>query len=146
MKLHTALATLALILATGTAMAEEKAKDPDVLARQGLMNKIAKSTKVLGDMASGKTEFSGPAATNAKKSLIDYAPKIPAAFEKQADDPKSEAKPNIWTDMDGFNAKAKGLGDAAGAIDVSSLETLKAGMGEIGGACKACHKEYRAKK
>ena len=36
------------------------------------------------------------------------------------------------------------LGDAAGAMDVASAETIGAGMGALGGACKDCHSTYRA--
>jgi cytochrome c556 len=30
--------------------------------------------------------------------------------------------------------------------DVSSLDGIRAGMGNIGGTCSACHKQYRMKK
>jgi cytochrome c556 len=43
-------------------------------------------------------------------------------------------------------AKGKALGDAAGALDVASAESIGAGMGAIGGTCKACHTDYRVQK
>ena len=41
---------------------------------------------------------------------------------------------------------AKALGDAAAAMDVASAETIGAGMGPLGGACKDCHTEFRVMK
>jgi cytochrome c556 len=58
----------------------------------------------------------------------------------------SEARPDIWMNTEGFAEKAKGLETAAGAMDVASIEGVQAGMGAIGGACKACHSDFRAKK
>ena len=43
-------------------------------------------------------------------------------------------------------ADAKALGDAAGAMDVASAESIGAGMGALGGACKDCHTDFRVMK
>ena len=45
-----------------------------------------------------------------------------------------------------FPGQGQGPGDAAGAVDVASAETIGAGMGAIGGACKDCHTSYRIMK
>jgi cytochrome c556 len=111
-----------------------------------LMSTVGASTKILGDMAGGKSTFDASAAAAAKAALIAAAVATPAAFEMEADDPVSEARPDIWMNMEGFVEKAKGLETAAGAIDVSSVEGIQAGMGAIGGSCKACHSDFRAKK
>jgi len=137
---------LGLALTAGVAIAKEGVQDPTVKARMDLMGSIGMNTKVLGDMAGGKAPFDAAAAEAAKTALVAAATQIPAAFETEADDPVSEARPDIWMNMEGFVEKAKGLETAAGAIDVSSLESVQAGMGAIGGACKACHSDFRAKK
>ena len=64
-------------------------------------------------------------------------------FEKAGVDPASESKPEIWTNWDDFVKKANDLNAAATALDASTLEGVQAGMGAIGGACKACHTAYR---
>ena len=72
---------------------------------------------------------------------------IEATFKDQgAADPASEAKPEIWANWDEFLGDAKKLGEAAGAMDVASAETIGAGMGALGGACKDCHTEFRVMK
>ena len=145
MKILIPAAIAALLAAASLAQADE-AKDPDVKARQGLMKMMAQSTKVLGEMAGGKAPYDAAKAAEAKATLVEHADAIPATFKSPADDPDSEAKRTIWSDWDGFTAKAGVLQAAAKAVDVSSAETIGAGMGDIGGACKGCHQEYRAKK
>ena len=101
--------------------------------------------KVLGGMASGDVAFDAVAAAAAVKALVDDAAAIPTAFKNQgAADPKSAAKPEIWTSWDDFLTGATALGTAASAMDASSLDGLKAGIGAVGGACKECHTEYKA--
>ena len=134
---------LGLVLAGGVAIAEEAAKDPTVIAWKELMGKNGAAAKVLGEMAGGKTAFDAAAAAAARDTLIADAKAIPAAFKTQAADPASGAKPEIWANWDDFVAKSVALNAAAEALDVTSVETIGAGMGAIGGACKACHSAYK---
>ncbi|MEI4471644.1 c-type cytochrome [Frigidibacter sp. MR17.24] len=131
-------------LALPAAAQPKEAQNPVVKARMDLMGTIRMNTGVLGDMASGKAAFDAAKAGTAKAALTEAAAAIPAAFEPQETDPASEALPAIWQDWDDFAADAKALETAAGALDTSSVETIKAGMGGVGGACRDCHGEYRA--
>ena len=133
----------ALVLIAGTAVAKDGVQDPTVKARMALMSTIGMNTKVLGDMATDRTAFDATAAAAAKTALMAASADIAAKFEPQATDPVSEAKPEIWTNWDDYVAKATALNAAATAIDASSLETIKAGMGAIGGSCRDCHSTYR---
>ncbi|MCW1918987.1 cytochrome c [Rhodobacter sp. KR11] len=143
MKFAAKLMVLGAIMAGGIAFAEG-ANDPEVKARQELMDSFGGAMKTLGDMAGGKVAYDAAAAEAAKKALVDGAAGIEAAFKNNATDPAGKAKPEVWTAWDDFVAKAGDLGTAAGALDVSSTETVGAGMGAIGGACKACHTAYKA--
>ena len=135
--------TVAGLIALGTIAAAQEATDPQVKARQALMSTIGKNTKVLGDMAGGKAPFDAAAAGMAKAALIEASARIPALFEPQATDPESEAKPEVWTNWDDYVTKAKALNTAVTNVDASSVETIGAGMGAIGGSCKDCHSTYR---
>ena len=139
---RTLIAALALATAS-VALAEGEPADPHVKAWSDLMKKNGGAVKVLADMAGGKTAFDADAASQAKETLVADSVMIPDTFKDQATDPASEAKPEIWTNWDDFVAKANALNTAATALDVASLDTLKAGMGAIGGACKDCHTTYR---
>lgn len=143
MKIAAKLMVLGAILAGGIAFAGG-ANDPEVKARQELMGTFGGAMKTLGDMAGGKVAYDAAAAEAAKKALVDGAAGIEAAWTNNATDPASKSKPEIWTAWDDFKAKAGDLGTAAGALDVTSAETIGAGMGAIGGTCKACHTAYKA--
>ena len=135
------------VLSAGAAFAEEKRTDPNAIARGELMTTIGKNTGVLGVMAGGKAAYDAAAAEAAKAAIVEAAGKIEATFKDQgAADPASEAKPEVWTNWEEFLADAKKLGEAAGAMDVASAETIGAGMGALGGACKDCHTTYRIMK
>ena len=133
------------ILVTGVAYAQDaEPTDPNAIARSELMKLVGQNTGVLGGMANGKEPFDAAKAEAAKAALIEAAGKIEATFAEQgAADPVSEAKPEIWTSWDDFAAKGAALKAAAEAMDASSLEGVKAGMGAIGGTCKDCHSTYR---
>jgi cytochrome c556 len=140
-------AVIGAILIAGAAFAEGDRTDPNAKARSDLMRVIGKNTGILGDMAGGKAAYDAAGAEAAKAAIVEAAGMIEAAFKDQgAADPASEAKPEIWTEWDDFLADAKMLGDAAGAMDVASAETIGAGMGALGGACKDCHTEFRVMK
>ena len=146
MKFLSKTVALCVILAAGAAVAKDGVTNPVVKARMETMDTIRVNTGILGNMASGKTAFDPAAATAAKTALAAAAAQIVAKFEANEDDPVSEAAPAIWQDFAGFTAKAEALVTAAEAMDVASLEGVKAGMGAVGGSCKACHEAYRAKK
>lgn len=141
MKLTTKAMVACFAMVASVAFAE--ATEENTVARQALMKTIGGNTKILGDMAGGKADFDAAAAEAAKAAIVAAAAEIGAKFETNATDPESKSKPEIWTNWDDFLAKAKALGDAAGALDASSVDGVKAGMGGIGGACKDCHTTYR---
>lgn len=135
---------LGLIMAGGVAFAQVKATDPDVIARQTLMDGNGAAIGLLAKMAKGEVAFDAAAAATAKATLVANAAAVPAKWKVNASDPASKSKAEIWTKMDDFTAYAGKFGTAAAAIDVSSLDGVKAGLGAIGGACKDCHTEYKA--
>ncbi len=140
-----AVPALSIALVAGMAVAKEGVQNPAVQKRQDLMDKQAGAAKTLGEMAAGKTPFDAAKAADAKATLEETAKQIPVVFEAEETDPKSDAKPEIWSNWDDYVAKADNLEQAALKLDVTSVETVQAGMSAVGGACSACHKEYRMK-
>jgi cytochrome c556 len=137
---------LAAAALAGGALLAQAATNDAVKARQDLMKGIGAATKVVGDMAQGKTPFDAAAAAAAKAELEARAAQIAATFETEATDPESEAAPEIWLAFDDFTGKADALVTAAAALDASSLESLQGGLRAVGGACGACHESYRLDK
>ena len=142
MKLSPQSVFLALILVGGVALAEG-AVDPDVKARQDMMAANGAAMKTLGGMASAKIAFDATAAEAAKQVLIANAAGTLVVFRNQASDPAGHASNSIWTAWDDFSAKAGDMGTAAAALDTTSAESVAAGLGAIGGTCKACHTAYK---
>ncbi len=143
MKSVTKMLIAGFALVATVAMAETESTDPTVIARQTLMKTIGMNTKVLGDMAGGKAAFDVTAAEAAKVAIVAASAEIAAKFEPNVTDAGSEAKPDIWTNWEDFTTKGMALNAAATALDASSVESIGAGMGAVGGACGACHKAYR---
>ncbi len=142
MKLTTKAMVACFAMVASVAFAE--ATEEHAVARQALMKTIGGNVKILGDMAGGKADYDAAAAEAAKAAIVAAAADISVKFETSSTDPDSKAKPEIWTNWDDFVAKGQGLADAINALDASSLDGVKAGMGAVGGACKDCHSTYRA--
>lgn len=147
MKLNLKVVMITAALAATVAYAEGTRTDPNAIARAQTMGAIGGGMKVLGGMAKGEVAYDAAAAQAAQAAIIAAAATIPTNFMTQgAQDPASEAKPDIWANWDDFVVKATALSVAATALDVSSMETIGAGLGAVGGACKACHTANRMSK
>ncbi len=137
--------TCLLILATPT-LAHNGVKDPQVMARMMAMESIGDAFKTLVSMAKNETPLHQAKARMARDTIVTHSGKITALFEDPADDPKSEALPEIWANWEDFSARAEKLTTAAKALDFKDRATLADTLGAVGGACRACHKPYREKK
>lgn len=143
---HRPLFALAAALIAGTALAHQGVKNPVVLDRMQLMTGVKDATGTIGGMVKGAIPFDADRAAQARAALIAYAQDIPAHFEAQETDPKSEAKPEIWTDWDGFLKAASDMEVAARGIDTTTPEGLAAGLRQLGASCSGCHQPYRISK
>ena len=143
MKLTTAMFSICLIGFASHATAEGVAQNPAVKARIETMEGMKANVGLLGAMAAGKADFDAAKAAEAAAALSAAAATVPDLFAANETDPVSEAKPEIWANMDDFKAKSEALFKAASAVDATSLDGVKAGMGAVGGSCKACHEAYR---
>lgn len=137
-----ALAAVALVSASLVANGESHAPMLGEEGAEMLMKANGGAMGALSKMAKGEMAYDAAAAEAAKMALITGAQNIPVVFETQFEG--DEVKPEIWANWDDFAAKAKALEDAATALDTSSVESIGAGLGAIGGTCQACHQAYKA--
>jgi cytochrome c556 len=149
---HMILMAAAGAVGVTMAMAQE-AEDPfadAVEMRHGLMLQMATDLGKVGAMAKEETPYDAAVASKAAANIAAVASilsmdQFPSGSEYQkATD--SFALPAIWTAQDDFLQKIADLNTAAATFQTAAgtdLESLKAGMGGIGGACAACHKPYR---
>ncbi|GGG76917.1 cytochrome c' [Salipiger pallidus] len=146
-RLSIGLTALSLCTA-GIAHAQET--DAILKARQGQFRLIALNTGTLGDMASGKVEYDADAAQLAADSLvgissIHQAPLWPEGTSME-DISGTKALPAIMEDMNGFSTRWENFGNAAASmrqVAGEGLDAMRPAMAELGGACKACHDDYR---
>lgn len=151
MKKHLTFAVAFAALACGTAAYAQSDFSAQLKARQGQFRIMAINLGILGEMAQGKTEYNAEAAQAAADtlvavSMIQQAPMWPTGSDNMAID-GTRAQPNIWEQNDDFLAKWGDFGTAAKAIQAAAaggVEGLGPVMGQVGGACKACHDTYRA--
>ena len=109
------------------------------------MSAIAENMKTLGQMAKGATEFDAAMARSAAATIAEHASATPGLFEANETDPKSEARPEIWTNFEDFAAKATELEAIATGFSTSINEPsdFNAAMGALGANCKSCHSVHR---
>lgn len=122
-----------------------------VAARHAEMQMIGYHIGILAAVAKGEMEYDSAMVDAAAKNLqtlaaMDKSTMWIAGTEQGAVD-GSRAKAEIWSDPDGFAAKFTDLETASAAmIGAADAAAVGAGLGPIGGACKACHETYRGPK
>ncbi len=136
-------AVAALVATAGIAFAMDGSVGV-VKERQDLMGSNGASMKILGDMVKSGT-IDAAAATAALTTLQTNAQQIPVVFETNDLTPPTKAKPEIWTDFEGFKTKAAALEAAATAALAGAMDAaaLGAAMGALGGSCQGCHEAFR---
>ncbi len=81
--------------------------------------------------------------------LVKWAIDMPEAFPFGSDSNNDEAKPEIWTDFEGFKSAAKAFETASldlqKAAEQNDISLVKTALGSVGASCKACHQKYRKK-
>lgn len=147
-----ATASTALVLA-GTVAFAAGHSTPEAAAagaRKAHMQLYSHNLGILGNMAKGSVDYDIDAATGAAKNLAALAVMDQSAYwlpgSSNADMEGTRALPAIWENGEDVAAKAKGMVDAAMAMEAAagSLDGVRANIGAVGGACGACHKAYRA--
>jgi cytochrome c556 len=117
--------------------------------RQQLMKENGAAIKALAQMAQGEAPFdAGAVQQNAQKLASDFQ-QLKDLFPEGSDKgpPETWAKPEIWTDREGFEAaRLKALEASNAAAAVTDQAALGAAVQAIGGSCQGCHEKYRTPK
>jgi cytochrome c556 len=142
-----ALATLASLPAAAQFQKPEDA----IKYRQSALTVMANHFGRIGAMAQGRVPFDAKVAADNAQIVVTMS-KLPwAAFGEGTDKGlPTRAKPEIWKD----SARVKDLASKMmaeaekleAATKTGNLDAVKAAVGSLSGACKACHDDYRAEK
>ena len=144
------VASLALVAAATLALPAQAqfAKPEDAIKyRQSALTIMANHFGRVGAMASGRAPFDANAAA-ANAAIAETLSKLPwAAFVEGSGTGNTRAKPEIWSDNAKFKAAAEKMqgemSKLAAAAKTGNLDNIKAAFGPVGGACKACHDDFR---
>lgn len=79
--------------------------------------------------------------------LAKFAGVLPSLFSDSTKGLPSRAKPAVWTDRAGFQAKAADFAAAAKALTTAAAAEDKpafdAALASVGASCKGCHETYQ---
>ncbi len=142
------LAATALTMAAPASAQFAKAEEA-VKYRQSALFVMQQNFSRVAGMAAGKIPFDAKAAADSA-AVAEFASKLPwAGFGPGTDKPESKAKPEIWTSKAKFDDYARKMETEmvklAVAAKSGNLDGIKAAVNATGGACKACHDDFRAK-
>jgi cytochrome c556 len=141
--------TGALVIGLGVTLAFASADDA-IKGRQGCMKAHGKSVGELAAIFKGEKPYDN-AAVQASLTVMDAGC---AEWDKWwgADTQKGEtletwAKPEVWSDPEGFNAAGGAFVDKEDALKATADEAgFKAAFPEFGNTCKGCHEKFRRPK
>jgi cytochrome c556 len=143
------LAALAIAgIATALPAAAQFAKPEDAIKyRKAAFTVMATHFGRIGAMVNGRAPFDAAAAQQSAE-IATMMSKLPfSAFGPGTDTGDTRAKPNVWSDNAKFVAASTKMQDEMAKLNVAAktgnLDQIKAAFGPVGGACKACHDDFR---
>lgn len=142
------LAGAALVMAVPASAQFAKAEDA-IKYRQSALFVMQQNFSRVAGMAGGKIPFDANVAAQSAV-VAEFMAKLPwAGFGPGTDKGDTKAKPEIWTNrtkFDDYARKMQGeMSQLASAAKSGNLDSIKLAVNATGGACKACHDDFRAK-
>jgi len=142
-----------VIAATAATGAFAQSPSDVAKARRDFYTLVGYEMATLGAMAQGKIGYDAEAASQSAKDIMTLTGYNTADLYVPGtsnDDLPGEtrAKADIWADMPGVQDKGMAFYQAVAdlnAVAGNGLEALQPAVGKLGGTCKACHDDYRAK-
>lgn len=147
----------AVVLGTAVyATAQSKGPhDAAIKGRQAMFQTYNFNMGILSAMAKGKTEYNADTASEAAKNLLAAASFgqssmwPPGSDNETEGNAKNRALPAIWETYPAIVEKGEAMQKAATVMADQAgqgLDALKGAMGDLGGSCKGCHDDFRAKR
>lgn len=136
------------MLGSGLAWADEERATAATETRQGLLKVVVMYFGPVLGMVREQIPFDAAVVEANATRIAQLAEMIPDAFamDTRAYDVDTEALDGIWDNRVDFNDKAETVGQRAQALAAAAsggLDATRKAFGALGGACKACHDEYR---
>jgi len=147
--------TGAMITCSAFTLAEDGPYDDAIKARQAMFQLYGFNMGILGDMAKEKIPYDADIASEAANNLSAAANLGQSQFWPPGSDNATEgnartrALPKIWETFPDIVEKSEAMQTAVAAlvpVAGNGLAELKSAIGDVGGSCKGCHDDFRAKK
>jgi cytochrome c556 len=121
-----------------------RAADSPAQLRHEAMETVQESFKPLRAIAVKEAPFDAAVVKKNATTILEKLKEAHGLFPEGSGGGDSRAKPEIWTDREGFDQAMK---DAQAAATALAAVTDEAAFGpalkRLGGGCKACHDMYR---
>lgn len=138
-----------LTLVVGTTIGTASANDAFVKYRQQAMQAIGGHAGAIGTIVKSKLPMTDAVALHAD-AIASAANIVPPAFEENISEGLTDAKPEIWGNMEDFLALNDKMREASLALAEAArggdLKATALAMRDFGKSCGACHKTYRKPK
>jgi cytochrome c556 len=149
MKIIASLTLAAVAFALAAPASAQFAKPEDAIKyRQSALTVMGTHFGRVAAMANGRIPFDAKVAAD-NAAIAETMSKLPwAAFGEGTDKGAvTRAKAEIWTDNAKFKEASEKMQAEMSKLAVvakaGNIDTLKAQVGATGGACKACHDNFR---
>lgn len=131
----------------------DEAMENMVKARQGYYQNVRHNAGILFGMAKGEMDYDAAAASTAANNLlaltkIDLGTYYVAGSSKEEMPGKTRALKKIWETYPAVSEKGKAFKEAVAAMAAvagNGVDAIRANAGALGGSCKGCHDNFRAK-
>ncbi|MGB5831772.1 MAG: cytochrome c [Thiohalocapsa sp.] len=138
---------LVVVPATAEEVSMEKAEQA-IKYRQNVMSAMGGLLgTAVGQLREGFTF--GPDLKGVAAGLKLVSSDVAALFPEGTDIGETKAKPEVWSDSEGFADKSTQAADAAAAfaeaVDSGDKKMMLQAFKMVGDSCKGCHEDYRAK-
>jgi len=142
------LSVAALAMATPATAQFQKPEDA-VKYRQSAFTLMGNHMGRVGAMVNGRVPFDAKAAQDSTRVLALISTLPGQAFAANTESVQSKALPAIWKEQDKFKAGYDKMVAEVAKLDAAAktgnLDAIKTAFGEVGGTCKSCHDNFRAK-
>jgi len=139
----------ASMLMWGVASAHMRQDEPQQSMRQSFFALLGMTLHPMGEMVKGNIPWNAGQFASWADDLASAAQfSVERAFGPGSEMGQTRAQPDIWLNMDDFNAKLAALrteaSELARVADAGDQDAIRAQFGKTARTCKSCHDDYKA--
>jgi cytochrome c556 len=122
-----------------------------IAVRKAVFTLVGNNFGPLGAQLQGKVPFDGTEALKRAERVAFLSGLALEAFPDISKTGNTKAKPEIWDNRADFDKKLQDFAQHANDLvavlrkDKTNVDAFKAAAGKVGGDCKGCHDDFKAK-